>query len=264
MIGNETQFDLLFDTSRVLALRGKSLENERIHTYCAGFLLICALQTGREREEFFPVAENRPGGHCQDNLQKLGLAIGDDFVSPTGAIFSDKLAIVGRREPIYDPARQVKEHVYDSFGRFMVENKLTPSPDLYQSLRQTVADLSKQSSWLASALAKLNNVSPYMDLESAAKAAAVVETLDRIADGSRDGFLTARRAMLAGPQNSFAKEGIDKELGIRLLEMRARHRALYQKWLAEEITPRELRIELVEYYETQGRRQLEQRFFSAN
>lgn len=262
MIGNETQFDLLFDTSRVAELKGADLRGKRIHTYCAGFLLICAQQTGRPREEFFPVAEHRPGGHCQENLEKLGLAIGDDFVSPTGAIFSPHLEIVARREPIYDPARQVKEHIYDHFGRCMVEKKLTPAPDLYQSLRQTVADLSKNSGWLARALAKVNNVSPYMDLESAAKAAAVVETLDRIADDSRDGFLAARRAILAGPESEFAQQGYSSEEARRFRELRARHAALHRKWTAEEISPRQLRIALVEYYQALGRRRLEERFFN--
>src|SRR5690606_15936096 len=37
MIGNETQFDLTFRTSRVLEMKGKPLKGARIHTYCAGF-----------------------------------------------------------------------------------------------------------------------------------------------------------------------------------------------------------------------------------
>ena len=47
-----------------------------------------------------------------------------------------------------------------------------------------------------------------------------------------------------------------------LERFRQRHDALYQKWLAGTVTPRQLRIELVEYYSREGRSQLEQRFFS--
>jgi hypothetical protein len=157
----------------------------------------------------------------------------------------------------------VKEHIYDYFGRCMVEKVLTPAPDLYQSLRQTAAGLSKQSQWLARMLANVNNVSPYMDLESAAKAAAVVETLDQIANGGRDGFLTARKALLAGPESTFAEQEISAAEAKVIREHRARHKALYSKWQAGEITARELRIALVDYYQKQGRRQLDERFFSA-
>jgi hypothetical protein len=113
MIGNESQFDLTFQTRRVERLRGKPLEDQLIHTYCAGFLLICAQHASRPREEFFPVVELPAGGHMSANLEKIGLSIGQDFVSPTGAIFSPRMQIVGRREPMYDPAREVQEAIYD-------------------------------------------------------------------------------------------------------------------------------------------------------
>ena len=139
IIGNESQFDLLFRTSGVESLRGKSLKQQPIHTYCAGLLLLCAQQTGLPREEFFPIVEEPAGGYCVENLQSLGLSIGDRFVSPTGAIFAPHMAIAGRCEPMYDPTRDIKEAVYDHFAQRMRERKLVPSPDLSQMLVEKLA-----------------------------------------------------------------------------------------------------------------------------
>ena len=63
LIGNESQFDLNFRTSRIRELQGRPLRGAAIHTYCAGLLLIAAQQTGRPREEFFPIVEAAAGGH---------------------------------------------------------------------------------------------------------------------------------------------------------------------------------------------------------
>ncbi|HKD36456.1 MAG TPA: hypothetical protein VKB78_06635, partial [Pirellulales bacterium] len=45
MIGNPTEFDLNFRTDRVTELKGKPLAGQKIHTYCAGLLLVCAQET---------------------------------------------------------------------------------------------------------------------------------------------------------------------------------------------------------------------------
>ena len=153
IIGNESQFDLLFRTRGVESLRGKSLKQQPIHTYCAGLLLLCAQQTGLPREEFFPIVEEPAGGYCVENLQSLGLSIGDRFVSPTGAIFAPHMAIAGRCQPMYDPTRDIKEAVYDHFAQRMRDRKLVPSPDLSQMLVEKLARLSKTTPWLARALA---------------------------------------------------------------------------------------------------------------
>ncbi len=43
VIGNPTEFDLNFRTSRVIELKGKPLTGEKICTYCAGLLVpLCA------------------------------------------------------------------------------------------------------------------------------------------------------------------------------------------------------------------------------
>lgn len=261
LIGNETQFDLTFETKRVLSQKGKPLKGRRVHTYCAGFLLMCAQETSAPREDFFPVLENPAGGNCLENLAKLGLSIGEDFVSPTSALFSPKLQIVARREPMYSPGREVKQSVYNRFARQMIEGVMTPSPDLFQSLRQTVASAANTNPWLARVLASTNDVSAYMDLESAAKAAAVIETLDRIAAATTDDFHSARMSLLAGPAEQLRAQGATEQELETIAEYRQRHDDLFQRLLRGEVSPRRLRIELVEYYKAEGRRRLNERFF---
>jgi len=261
LIGNETQFDLTFETKRVLLQKGQPLKGRRVHTYCAGFLLMCAQETDAPREDFFPVFENPAGGNCLENLAKLGLSIGEDFVSPTSAVFSPKLEIVARREPMYSPGREVKQSVYDYFARQMIGSVMTPSPDLFQSLRQTVASAAKTNPWLARVLASTNNVSAYMDLEAAAKAAAVIETLDLIAAATTDDFHTARASLLAGPVEQLRAQGATEQELETVAEFRQRHDDLFQRLLRGEVSPRQLRIELVDYYKSDGRRRLNERFF---
>ncbi len=260
VIGNETQFDLTFRTDRVLKLKGKPLKGRRLNTYCAGFLLLCAQTTSAPRTEFFPVNEHPPGGHCQANLKRLGLSIGDNFISPTGALFSSKMSIVGRRNPIYSPLREVKEAVYDHFAYSMVDKKLTPAPNTLQALRAKFAGLAKYNPWLAKELAKRNNVSEHLDLEAAAQAAAVVETLDEIADGKSGEFSEARQAFMAGPVEQLAKAGLKQKEIERIKMYRKRHQQLYSRWL-EGLSPRDVRIELVQYYQEQGTKAVDERFF---
>ncbi|HEX4149807.1 MAG TPA: hypothetical protein VHY20_12500, partial [Pirellulales bacterium] len=62
VIGNETEFDLNFRTERMLELAHQPLAGQKIRTYCAGLLLLCALQTSADRQEFFPVVEYAAGG----------------------------------------------------------------------------------------------------------------------------------------------------------------------------------------------------------
>ncbi len=121
------------------ALRGKPLKGQLVHTYCAGLLLLCSQTTGLPREEFFPITEYPAGGHFRENLRRLGLAFGADFVSPTGAIFAPRLDIAAACEPMYDPTREVKETIYDHFAQQMVARPLDPSPDIQQMLVQQLA-----------------------------------------------------------------------------------------------------------------------------
>jgi hypothetical protein len=221
--------------------------------------LICAQETGRPREEFFPITESAAGGFCADNLKTLGLSIGKDFVSPSGAIFSATLEIAGACEPMYEPTREIKEAVYDHFAVQMRQRRLTPSPNIQQMLREQLAGLAKSNRWLARALAQANRVSADMDLQAAARTAAVVETLDNIADSSVDSFLAARRAIVAGARSLRDLPAAERA---QLERLRRRHTALVPAWDQGELSPLQLRQALVQYYRDRGRRALDERFFS--
>ncbi len=262
MIGNESQFDLQFDSSRVTALRGKPLRGALIHTYCAGFLLTCTLPTSRPRDEFFPITESVAGGNMASNLKKLGLSFGQDFLSPTGAMFSPQLKIAGRREPVYDPGREVQELIFDHFADGMIRKTLTPSPDPFQILREKLAKMAKQVPWVANALARANDVSASMDLEAAARTAAVIETLDEIAEENLNEFAAAYSALLAGPLDAKSSPPYTPDQIARMQAYRQQHPKLYEQRAEGRLTLRELRGELVRFYADRGRRQLDERFFA--
>ncbi len=261
VIGNEALFDLNFRTDRVAALKDKPLKDQKINTYCAGFLLLCSQQSGLAREEFFPVPEFPAGGNFAKNLKELGMSIGENFISPTGALFSTKMKIIGRREPMYEPTREIEEAIYDHFATQMERATLVQSPDTFQTLRQKMAEASKRNPLLAKAIAQAANVNENLDLVAAAKAGAVVETLDDIAYGASGEFAKARRAILAGPPTPEAIAAMSRDDAAKAHELRKRHAELAKQWDAEQITPRDLRIALVTYYAQQGRAQLDARFF---
>jgi hypothetical protein len=261
VIGNECQFDLTFRTERVAELRGKPLAGVPIHTYCAGLLLICADATDRPRSEFFPITERPAGAQFLENLERLGMSIGNGFVSPTGPLFSRQMEIVSEREPMYDPGREVKEAVYDHFADGMQFRKLQPTQDVYQQLRQRMVGLATTQPWLRRAVARAANVSERTDLESAARAAAVVETLDEIADAAVRDFEQSRTAIMLGTTADLEAHGLSAEQKEEVLEMRREHGKLLNEWLAGQLTPRELRTSLVDYYRRRGQEQLDERFF---
>jgi len=261
IIGNPSQFDLNFRTARVEALRGKPLANQKIHTYCAGLLLLCAQETGRPREAFFPLPEFPAGGNTVENLEQLGLTFGKNFISPTGALFSPDLQIVGRREPMYSPSREIEEAIFDHFAERLIERRLTPSPDLYQLLRQKIAEASRDNPLLAKALTEAANVDKKTDVVSAAKAAAVVETLDEIAHGASRSFRRARSALLAGPESEFTQRRYSAEQIAGIRAYRKRHARLFADFVTRRITPRELRLRLVRAYIARGKQQLDERYF---
>ncbi len=262
VIGNEALFDLNFRTDRVLELKGQPLTGKKINTYCAGFLLLCAQETGLKREAFFPIAEYPTGGNFAKNLKELGMSIGDNFISPTGALFSTEMKLVGRHEPMYDPRRDVEEAVYDHFSLQMERSILTQSPDIKQSLRQKMAEASKQNPLLAKALAEAANVDENLDLVSAAKAAAVVESLDEIAYAASGEFLRAFNAISAGAPKADVLATMTPEQRAGLSAFRNYYSDLCRRWDANEITARELRGALLKQYSQQGISQLDARFFS--
>ena len=261
VIGNETRFDLNFRTDRVRELKGQPLAGVPIHTYCAGLLLLCAQETSAPREEFFPLAETVAEGRTAENLQKLDLSIGEDFVSPTGALFSPRMQIVGRREPMYEPTREIEEAIFDHFAVSLEAEELFPSNTWYQSLRLRLAQAAQVAPLLGRALAHANDISPETDLVAAARAAAVVETLDEIAFGASAEFLDAREAIRAGTAEELRVQGATREDLERVYQLRRRHGDLYTRWQRRQLSPRQLRLELVDYYARQGCDQLDARFF---
>lgn len=262
VIGNESVFDLNFRLQGIQGLKGQPLAGKKVETYCAGLLLLCSFQTTAPREEFFPVPEHPRGGNTLVNLAKLGLSMDDDFISPTGAMFSQKLVLVGRREPMYDPRREVEEGVFDHFAWLLANRTLVPSPDFMQGLRLKLAEAAKTNAVLAEALAKAARVNAKTDLVSAAKAAAVVETLDQFAYGASGEFLDAWECLLDLPSQALAAEGETAEFVALAAKYQRRHAGLYQAARARQIPLRRLRSDLVKYYTEAGKRQLEQRFFA--
>ena len=97
------------------------------------------------------------------------MSLGKDFISPTGALFSPKLVMVGRREPMYDPSREIEEAVFDHFADGLIDKKLTPTVDLFNSLRMKVAASSSQNQALARAMAAAAGVAEDTDLVAAAR-----------------------------------------------------------------------------------------------
>ena len=260
-IGVATRFDLNFRTDRVLALQGQELAGRKIDTYCAGLLLLCAQETGRDRREFFPIAEHPAGGKTVANLARLGLSFGEQFVSPTGALFSPHFTIVGRRDPMYEPSRQIEETIYDHFAHQLEDRDLIPAPDLGQRLRLRLAEAARTNRLLARTLANAAGVDADTDLVSAAKTMAVVETLDEIARSNSRRFAEAIGAFWAGPLDELVRQGTPKEKLQQVQAYRKRHADLFQDWISNRLTPRQLRIRLVDYYCAQGKRQLDERFF---
>lgn len=253
IIGNETEFDLNFRTERVTALRAQPLAGQKIRTYCAGVLLLCALQSTAPREQFFPLPEFAASGHTAENLHRMGMTFGDDFISPTGALFSPHLTLVGRREPMYDPRREVEEAVFDHFANQMMDQELKPATALFDALRLKLAEASQKNPTLAEALAKAAGIGAD-DLVAAAKAAAVIETLDEVAFGTSRKYGEAREALrsASAPANAAATNAT----------YLARHADLSQALQQGRITPRQLRLALVKYYIQEGQREIDRRFFT--
>jgi hypothetical protein len=253
LVGNPCQFDLNFRTERARRLAGQPLAGEKIETYCAGLLLISAQQTGRPLTEFFPIPERPAGGNTLANLQKVGASIGEDFISPTGPLFSPRMKIVARREPMYSPEREIEQTIYDHFARSMRERTFHQSMDQFQAVRLKLAEASRTNPPLAKALAKVANVNDEMDLVAAAKTAALVETLDEVAYGASRAFTAARNEITSGPARPARRD---------TRPVRRKHAALVAAWDNNQLSPRDLRIALVRYYIADGKRQLDERFFS--
>jgi hypothetical protein len=97
---------------------------------------------------------------------------------------------------------------------------------------------------------------------SAAKAGAVIETLDEIAFSASREYLNAAEFLRDVPADVMAREGEPADVVADAARYQRRHAGLYQGFQGGKVSPRQLRIELVKYYTGFGKRQLEQRFFA--
>ncbi|MGH7136373.1 MAG: hypothetical protein ACREHD_11575 [Pirellulales bacterium] len=163
---------------------------------------------------------------------------------------------------MYDPRREVEEGVFDHFAWLLANRTLVPSPDFVQSLRLKLAEAARGNSLLAEAMARAARVHAETDLVSAAKAAAVVETLDQLAYGASGEFLEAWDFLLDEPAEAIAREGEPADVVADAARIQRRHAALFQAIRAGKVSYRRLRNELIKYYTESGKRQLEQRFFA--
>ena len=102
-----------------------------------------------------------------------------------------------------------------------------------------------------------------MDLLAAAKAAAVIETLDEVAYGASGEFDQALSALRAEPAGELSGSGKAPQELAQIRQLQQQHNKLFRLWNEDELSPRELRIMLVKYYIQRGRKQLDGRFFTS-
>ncbi len=261
-IGNPIEFDLNFRTARVDALRGQPLRGQKVQTYCAGLLYLCALQTTKPRHDFFPIHEQFAPGLTADNVKRFGMSLGDDFVSPTGALFSPVLQVVGRNEPLYDSRREVEEGIFDYFAQQMRVAPLDVAPDAAQDLKLKLAEASKSNPLLAAALARAADVSDELDLVAAAKASALIDALDQVAFGASGQFNEAVDALSALSVAEQRRAGVSAEVISRREKYLQLFGELHQRLITGQIDYRQLHHELVLHYLRVGKQQIDQRFFA--
>jgi len=128
-------------------------------------------------------------------------------------------------------------------------------------LRTRLAEAAKTDPRLHAALAAAAGVSEQTDLVAAAKAAAVIETLDEIAQNASQDFELAREALRAGPAAGLADQGLTPEEIEATLALRKTHAKLNDQWMNRKLTPREMRLDLVKYYIRAGQAAVNARFF---
>ena len=126
-----------------------------------------------------------------------------------------------------------------------------------------MAEAARHNSLLAAAMTAAQGVSHNLDLVSAAKAAAVVETLDDIAYGASGEFLKAQEAIRSAPADRRSERGLSAAQRAALATYRQRHPRQFEQWRQGQISRRQLRVELVSYYVAQGRAEIDRRFFAA-
>jgi hypothetical protein len=92
-----------------------------------------------------------------------------------------------------------------------------------------------------------------------------VETLDDIAYGASREFQIARRAIVDAPDlTPDERSKLKPEERDAIDKYRTRHRDLAARWDSRQLSPRALRMELVNFYADLGRKQLDARFFGGD
>ncbi|WP_166825087.1 HEAT repeat domain-containing protein [Thalassoroseus pseudoceratinae] len=264
MIGNEARFDLTFDTNRIDNLRETPLADQKIDTYCVGIVMLCAQRTDQPREEFFPIPEAVTTEQMAENLDRIGLQIGEGFRTPTGALFAKEMELVHLSEPMYDPGREIQQRIYDHFASRLNDSSLRPQQTLYQSLRIGVADLATDRPVLADALAAAAGVDRETDLAAAARAVAVVESLDAIAQSNSRDFNVVYRRIMQGPKVAPpAADSTDaqRKFAAEREELVKRHQQLAEGLWQRKISPATLETKLQNFYITRGQAELDKAFF---
>jgi hypothetical protein len=261
LIGNPMKFDLNFDTARVGTYKGKLAKGTKVETYCAGLLLLCAQETDQPGNTFFPVREGPAVGKTAENMKRIGLMLSADFISPTGPLFARRMKLIHFSEPTFNPAREVEQRIYDHFAHGLSNSTIEPKGTLFQSLRQELAEASKGNPFLARAIAEAAGVDKETDLASAARAAAVIETLDSIAYGASGDFESTLRSFRLGTLDDRVKARYGDEQFERFKTLRKTHDELYQKLERRQISPRDATESLITYYIAAGTTQIDKYFF---
>lgn len=261
IIGNPAEFDLTFQTKNIERYKGQKLKGVKIKSYCAGIPLLCAQETSQPRSYFFPIEEHPAGAYLQENLERLGMSIGEDFVTPTGPLFSANMQLVGWKAPVHDAQKEIEERVFDHFALSLIERPLTPNPDLYQSLRLRMARAAQGNPLLAQAMAAAAGVHADMDLVAGAKAAAVVETLDEIAYTQSGAYRDVFGALGPGTPAELARLGRSPQEIQAITAMRNRVPELWTQVSTGKMTRGALKAYLVEHYTKTGRTAIDSRFF---
>jgi len=128
-------------------------------------------------------------------------------------------------------------------------------------LRLNLAQAADNNPALGKALANAVGVNENIDLVAAAKLGAVVESLDAIAKKSSSDYESVRSAFRLNVLDEIEAGAEGDEVFDQIIMRRRRHADLFVRWEAGVLTPRKLRMALVDYYIQQGCKQLDDRFF---
>ena len=144
----------------------------------------------------------------------------------------------------------------------MRNKQLEPSLNWYQSLRLNVAQAAETNAALSRVVANAAGVNQNIDLVAAAKLGAVIQSLDLIARGASANYRKIRNAFRLDVFDDLEDGPRGDQQVDQIVQWRREHADLFVRWEAGVLSPRELRVALVDYYIDQGCKQLDEAFFS--